>query len=641
VQRTLVIGTAGHIDHGKSALVRALTGIDPDRLKEEQERGITIELGFAHATIGDAEVGFVDVPGHERFVRTMLAGAGGMDGVLLVVAADESVMPQTREHFEICRLLEIPRGIIVITKADVADREALDLAIMESRDLVANSRLATAPVVVVSSRTGEGLEDLRRAISALAAELPAKEAGSAVRLPIDRAFTVHGFGTVVTGTLLSGHVAVGDALHLLPRRQEVRVRGVQVHGKVAESASAPSRVAVNLGGIPLERVTRGMTLATPGTLAVTRRVDVRIELLPNVRPLRHGDRVRVHQGTSESMARVSLSSVRGQAGSDSGWTRVELGAIDVEVSPGGEALARLRLTNSVVLTHGDRMVLRGLSPAVTIGGAVVLDPEPPAGAIRRSRAGVRLESLTTSDSMAWASTVIAEAGIRGVTASDLMRRGGLSQEDADRVLADLVGRGAVLRAGDSVLDAEVAGTAQAAIVKLLSAFHRSHPGEAGIPREVVREHVRAGNKLETLLAGLGETVTGTDRLALASHRPAVSGEEVRVMGAVERILKSAGMQPPDLATLGAGAQAAPATVQKALMGLVKAGRVHRLDVLWFHADTLAALKADVRAMGPGTPIDVGSAKARFGVSRKFAIPLLEYLDRERITRRSGDQRVVI
>ena len=641
MNRTLVIGTAGHIDHGKSALVRALTGIDPDRLKEEQERGITIELGFAHAMIGDVEVGFVDVPGHERFVRTMLAGAGGIDAVLLVVAADESVMPQTREHLEICRLLEIPRGIIVITKADVADREAIDLAIMESRDLVAHSSLANAPVVVVSSRTGEGLEDLRAAIAALAVDRPALEPGGAVRLPIDRAFTIHGFGTVVTGTLLSGQIHVGDALDLLPRRQEVRVRGVQVHGKAAESASGPCRVAVNLGGIPLERVTRGMTLATHGTLAVTRRVDVRIELLSNARPLRHGDRVRIHQGTAESMARVSLSSVRGPTGAGPGWTRVELGAIDVEVPPGGEALARLRLTSSAALTHGDRMVLRALSPPVTIGGAVVLDPEPPAGAIRRSRAGVRLESLTTSDSLAWASTVIAEAGMRGVTLRDLMRRGGLVPEDAERVVEDLVTRGKVIRAGESVLDAEVAATAQAAIVKLLSAFHRSHPGESGIPREVVRDQVRAGAKLETLLAGLGQTVVGTDRLALASHRPAVSGEDVRVMGAVERILKTAGMEPPDLATLGAGAQAAPALLQKALMGLVKAGRVHRLDVLWFHTDTLSALKADVRALGAGTTIDVGAAKARFGVSRKFAIPLLEYLDRERITRRSGDQRVVI
>ena len=648
---TLVIGTAGHIDHGKSALVRALTGIDPDRLKEEQERGITIELGFAHTTIGDTRVAFVDVPGHERFVRTMLAGAGGVDAVLLVVAADESVKPQTREHFEICHLLGIPRGVIVITKADAADRDTIGLASLEARELLSGSALANAPVVVVSARTGEGLDQLREAIVSLAADVPAAQPGGSARLPIDRAFTMHGFGTVATGTLVSGEVRVGDALELLPRRQEVRVRGVQVHGKAEEMATAPCRLAVNLGGIPLERVERGMTLAAPRTLAVARRVDVRIELLPGSRPLRHGARVRVHQGTSDSMARVSLSAIRAPSkpGSPTAashhergtWTRVELGAADVEVPPGGEALARLRLTTTLVLTRGDRMVLRAPSPAVTIGGAVVLDPEPPAGAIRRERAGDRLMALTTTDSVAWAKTIIAEAGIRGLTPGDLTRRGGMSPAEVDRVVRELVERGAVIPAGDAVLDAEVAANAQAAIIKLLTGFHRSHPSEAGMPREVVRDHVRAGAKLEALLAGLGASVVGTDRLALSSHQPVVSGDDARVMATVERVLKAAGAQPPDVATLAASAQASAAMVQKALFGLVKTGRVQRLDVLWFHGDTLAALKAEVKALGPGAPIDVPSAKAKFGVSRKFAIPLLEYLDRERITRRSGDTRVVI
>jgi selenocysteine-specific elongation factor len=651
VAQSLVIGTAGHIDHGKSALVRALTGIDPDRLKEEQERGITIELGFAHATLGDVRVAFVDVPGHERFVRTMLAGAGGLDAVMLVVAADESVKPQTREHFEICRLLGIPRGIIVITKADATDRDTIELAALEARELVSDSALANAPVVVVSARTGEGLDELRAAITALAADVPDAPREGAARLPIDRAFTMQGFGTVVTGTLVSGEVRVGDALELLPRREDVRVRGVQVHGKPEDTAKAPGRLAINLGGIALAHVARGMTLATQGTLAVTRRVDVRIELLPSARPLRHGARVRAHQGTSDSMARVSLSAIRppARAGAQAGvsqdgtpaWTRVELGAIDVEVPPGGEALARLRLTTSAVLTRGDRMVLRALSPPVTIGGAEVLDPEPPAGAIRRSRAGDRLMALTTSDSVAWAATIVAEAGIRGVTPADLARRGGLSPIEAERVVRELVERGTVIPAAETVLDAAVAADAQAAIIKLLTTFHRSHPGESGMPREVVRDHVRAGTKLEALLAGIGQTVTGTDRLALASHRPSVTGDDARVMAAVERTLKAAGVQPPDIPTLAADALTTAASVQKALLGLVKAGRVQRLDVLWFHVETLAALKADVKALGPGTVIDVASAKARFGVSRKFAIPLLEYLDRERITRRSGDRRVVI
>ncbi|MEO6221857.1 MAG: selenocysteine-specific translation elongation factor [Vicinamibacterales bacterium] len=638
--RTMVIGTAGHIDHGKSALVRALTGTDPDRLKEEKQRGITIELGFAHATMGEVDVAFVDVPGHERFVRTMLAGSGGVGAVLLVVAANESVMPQTREHFEICRLLAIPRGIIVITKSDLADRDTIEIAALETRELVAGSVLARAPVVVVSATTGDGLDRLREAIVALAADGPRAERPGPARLAIDRAFSVHGFGTVVTGTLASGEVRVGDALELLPRRDAVRVRGVQVQGVATEAAVAPRRTAVNLGGVELERVARGMTLATAGSLAVTRRVDVRIELLPGARPLRHGARVRVHQGTCEFVARVSLSSVRSEVEA-SAWTRVDVGAVDVSVPPGGEALARLRMTHAAVLTRGDRMVLRAVSPATTIGGASVLDPEPPAGGIRRPRAGNRLEALTTSDPAVWAATVIAEAGIRGISTTDIARRGGLSPVDAERVVGELAARGAVLRAGESVLDAGAAAAAQSAIVKLLTSYHRAHPDEAGMPREVVRDHVRAGASLETLLAGLRDTVTGAERLALAAHRPAVRGEDARVMGIVDTTLKAAENHPPDVASLAASTGTSAAIVQKALLGLVKAGRVQRLDVLWFHADTLAALKAAVKALGPGATIDVAYAKAQFGVSRKFAIPLLEYLDRERITRRVADRRVVL
>lgn len=640
MSRTLVVGTAGHIDHGKSALVRALTGIDPDRLKEEQARGITIELGFAHARIGDVEVAFVDVPGHERFVRTMLAGAGGVAAVLLVVAADESVMPQTREHFEICRLLAIPRGIIVITKSDAADHDTIEIAGLEARELVAGSALEKAPMIAVSARTGDGLDELRQAIAALAAEVPPAAVRGAVRLPIDRVFTVHGFGTVVTGTLVSGEVRDGDALELFPQREAVRVRGVQVHGKPAAAVVAPRRVAVNLGGIDLDHVARGMTLATAGTLAVTRRVDVRLELLPGARPLKHGARVRVHQGTGDWLGRVSLSSVREKIATG-GWKRVAVGASNVEVMPGGEGLARVRFGHAAVLTRGDRLVLRAESPAMTIGGAVVVDPEPPLGGVRQSRVALRLETLTTIDPLQWVSVWLAESGLRGMGISEVVRRGGLSVAEANRVIADLVTRGTAVRLADHVVDAAALAAARDVIVAMLGAFHRAHPDEPGMPREVVRDQVGAGPMLETLLAGLGGAVQGTERLALASHRPALSGDDARVMSAAEVALKSAGMQPPDVAALAVAVGSPEAAVQKALHGLAKAGRVQRLDVLWFHAETLEALKGEVKALGPGAKIDVAWAKAKFGVSRKFAIPMLEYLDRERITRRVGDARVVL
>jgi selenocysteine-specific elongation factor len=647
VSRTLVIGTAGHIDHGKSALVRALTGIDPDRLKEEQARGITIELGFAHTTIGDVNVALVDVPGHERFVRTMLAGATGLDAVLLVVAADESVMPQTREHFDICRLLAIPRGLIVITKTDNADATTIELATLEARELVAGSVLEQAQVIAVSARTGAGLDELRRAIAALADDAPQQGRRGVTRLPIDRAFSVHGFGTVVTGTLVSGDVREGDTLVVLPSRDEVRVRGVQVHGRPAPVAVAPSRAAVNLGGVALDHVARGMTLATPDSLAVTRRVDVQLELLTDARPLRHGARVRVHQGTGEWLARVSLSAVRARP--QDPWSRVEVGAAHADVPAGGQALARLRLLSPAVLTRGDRLVLRAATPAATIGGATVLDPEPAAGGVRRAKAADRLAALTGTAAASgtaggqttFASIWLADAGLRGLTAADLVRRGGLDPAAAARVLDALVASGAAVRSGSRVLDGARVRAAGAAIVTALSNFHRDHPEEAGMPREVLRDRLGAGESLETLLGSLGATVTGTDRLALAAHRPQVTGEDARIRQALTSALEAAGLQPPDVATLAAGARTHTAAAQKALMALLKEGRVQRLDVLWFHAGVLAALKAGVKAMGPGATIDVAAAKAQFGVSRKFAIPLLEFLDRERITRRVGDRRVVI
>ena len=311
----MVVGTAGHIDHGKSALVQALSGIDPDRLKEEKARGITIDLGFAHFEADGVTFALVDVPGHERFVKNMLAGASGIDYVLLVVAADESVMPQTREHFDICRLLGVTAGVVVLTKADLVDAETLELVRLEVRELVAGSPLARAPVVAVSSKTGAGLAALRAAMLDLARAAPRRASdrfgeGAAVRLPVDRVFTVKGFGTVVTGTLVSGVIRENDELVLMPAGRPVKVRGLQVHGRGRASAGAGQRAAVNLGGVDLAEVARGDTLATPGTLEPTRRFDAVLQLLPSARPLKHGARVRVHQGTSEVLARVALASRR-------------------------------------------------------------------------------------------------------------------------------------------------------------------------------------------------------------------------------------------------------------------------------------------------------------------------------------------
>jgi selenocysteine-specific elongation factor len=385
----LVVGTAGHIDHGKSSLVRALTGIDPDRLKEEKERGITIELGFAHCTIGETRVAFVDVPGHERFVRTMLAGVGGIDCVLLIVASDESVMPQTREHFDICRLLGIPRGIIVLTKSDLTDAATRELVRQDVAELVRGSFLEAAPVIEVSSTSGDGLDRLRDAIDAEAAHAMHRPVDGAARLPIDRAFSMKGFGTVVTGTLVSGSIAVDDELAIEPGGLAVKVRGVQVHGRATTRAIAGQRTAINLGGVDLSQVSRGETLLAPATLSVTRRVDAEIDLLPGAKPLKHGGRVRVHHGTAEVLGRVSIA------------------GDGAEVAAGKSALVRLRLEQPAILTRGDRFILRAYSPAITIGGGTVIDPAPTRPGIRSVEGRASLEALKPAGTSAILSMIAA------------------------------------------------------------------------------------------------------------------------------------------------------------------------------------------------------------------------------------------
>src|SRR5688500_11647987 len=417
---SIVVGTAGHIDHGKSSLIHALTGIDPDRLKEEKARGITIELGFAHTTIGDTRVAFVDVPGHERFVRTMLAGVGGIDCVLLIVAADESVMPQTREHFDICRLLRIPRGLIVITKSDLADADTRALVRDDIGELVKGSFLEGAPMIDVSARTGDGLDALRTAIAAVAAQTGARSTAGAARLQIDRAFSMKGFGTVVTGTLISGRIAADEELVVLPRERKVKVRGIQVHGRAAAAAVAGQRTAINLGGIDVGDVSRGETLAAPGTLSVTRRLDAGIGLLASARALKHGARARLHNGTAWCLGRISM------AGSAT------------DVAPGGQALVRVRLEAHAVLTRRDRFIIRAYSPLMTIGGGVVLDPAPMRPGIRSAEGRASLERLRiTPDDGDAAFAMIDAAGLAGMDKRALVSRGGIAPSETAALIKKL------------------------------------------------------------------------------------------------------------------------------------------------------------------------------------------------------------
>jgi selenocysteine-specific elongation factor len=631
--RHLVVGTAGHIDHGKSSLVHALTGIDPDRLKEEKERGITIELGFAHARIGDLTVAFVDVPGHERFVKTMLAGVGGLDCIMLVVAADESVMPQTREHFDICRLLQVRHGLVVLTKADLVDEETLELVRLEVRELIDGSFLEGAPAIAVSARTGAGLDELRAALAHIGGATSARRADGAARLPIDRAFTMQGFGTVVTGTLVNGTISTEDELLLLPSEQRVRVRGLQVHGAKQTRALAGQRTAVNLGGVEIADVTRGETLAAPGSLTTTRRVDAAFDLLPTARPLRHGARVRFHQGTSELLGRVSIAA----------------GAREGEIQPGARAFVRLRLESPAALTRGDRFILRAYSPPVTIGGGEVLDPEPPRSGVRTAAGVERFRAIADSNVRAVAQMIRDRAGL-GLPLVALVSRAGLAPPDVDAFVRTLQGEGLARRVGDLLVAPSLLADAARQVIALVEEFHRAHPLTDGVPREEARERVlpRAHAAVfEAVLADLAAAnkLVVRDRLARPGHQLSLSPEEARARDAVERAYRDGGLRPPDVATVATDARIPPAVAEKMLALLVRQKRLIRVDTLVFHAEALDALKSEIRALKAATAdratVDVATFKDRYGVTRKFAIPLLEWLDRERVTRRVGETRVVL
>ncbi len=635
--RSVVVGTAGHIDHGKSALVRALTGTDPDRLKEEKARGITIDLGFAHTSIGGTNVAFVDVPGHERFVKNMLAGAGGIDVVALVVAADESVMPQTREHFEICRLLRVPTGVVVLSKSDLVDEETLALARLDVRDLVAGSFLDGAPVVAVSARDGTGLDDLRRVLVDASGRALVRPSEAVARLPIDRVFSMKGFGTVVTGTLVSGRLAVDDQLAIVPGTRRVKVRGIQVHGQRRDDAQAGERCAVNLAGVDLADVWRGQALVTSDAFVETRVADVSVEVLTSARPLRHGARVRVHQGTAEMLARVGVIGPQ------------------TEVPSGGHGFLRLRLESPAVLARGDRYILRAYSPPETIAGGHVIDPVPPRDRIRLAAAAERCRALSfekpgeSEGNLRAAEIMIRDAGAASLPGAMLVSRVGVRPSDVTSFARTLEARGETAVAGDVLVDQAILVRVEQRMLSVLAEHHRGDPSSDGVPREVLRArtfrrgHPDVFNHALSRLAEGGRILV-RERIALATHRPSPSDEDTRAQEAVEAAVRGRGLAPDDLSVVAAAIGVGSDVADRVARRLQREQTLVRIGTLWFHADVLRQLKADVAAMkrpGVETRIDVAAFKERYGLTRKFAIPLLEYLDRERVTRRSGDSRIVL
>lgn len=628
--KSIIVGTAGHIDHGKTSLVKALTGIDADRLEEEKRRGITIDLGFAHMELPGVRVGFVDVPGHERFVRNMLAGAGGVDVVLLIIAADEGVMPQTHEHFEICRLLGVERGIVVLTKSDLVDSERLAEARAEAEALVRGSflDLSRTALVPVSATSGAGLEVLKAEITKAASEVQAKSGDALLRLPIDRVFVMKGFGTVVTGTLISGSIGKEDEVEIFPSRRRARVRSVQVHGTEAERAHAGERTALNLPGIGKEDLTRGMTLAAPGTWVTTTRFDVELSLLRDARPLPDHAQVHLHLHSLETVAEVILYE----------------GAV---LPPGKSAFAQLRVRGPLLTLPGDRFIIRHFSPVETIGGGVVLDNAP---SDKRMKPNVAREILTRFKDGTQAEIMIARVERRGASGLALRQavcEMGIPLAQLQNVASSVLGEGMVLRFGDVLIASKHFRGVQELMAIAVKAFHDRNPLVGGINRQELKERLRIPS--EIFEAGLASMIAGKrmeihgDQVRTAGRIVVMKEEEVEAKQTIERAFSSAGLKVPALKDVLAGLPLEKARAQQLVTLLLRDRVLVKLaDDLVFHQSALDALRAAVRAQkAKSARMDVAAFKELTGVTRKYAIPLLEMLDRERITRREGDVRVIL
>jgi selenocysteine-specific elongation factor len=669
--KSIIIGTAGHIDHGKTTLVKALTGIDADRLEEEKRRGITIDLGFAHLDLQGTDgqtlrLGFVDVPGHERFVRNMLAGVGGIDLVLLVIAADESIKPQTREHFDILQLLGVQRGITVLTKSDAVDAETLDVVRLEVEEFLRGTFLdRPGSIVAVSSLTGAGLDDLKRKMVEAAAEMRARDSHALARLPIDRVFTMKGFGTVVTGTLISGLIRREGELEVFPTGRRVRVRGLQVHGAVADVAVAGQRTALNLAGASTEDLSRGMTLAPPATFQTTRQVDVRLQLLPSApRPLKNRARVHFHSYAMETVAEsVLLESAAGvptlvknarmgrpASGEISHFSQRtrEMGhpgsVAHTQLAPGDDAFVRLKLPEAALLLPGDRFIIRQFSPVVTIGGGIVVDAAP----IPRMPGVIEfLKILAAGDPEAVLTARIARRGTEGISRARLIAETGWTREAIEAALKQPAAQGRIVHIGDSFLDAPVVQALRLRIVSVIGEFHKNSPLVGGINKEELGALVNASPEVFEKVAGtlIGEKkieVSG-ELLRLPGHGVVMKDEEAESKKAIEEAFAAAGLKVPALPEVIAGLKIDRVRAQKIVTLLLRDKALVKIsDELVFHRSALEELRRQVAAYKvKSAKIDVAKFKELTAVSRKYAIPLLEYLDRERVTKRVGDAREIL
>ncbi|MGD1095855.1 MAG: selenocysteine-specific translation elongation factor [Bryobacteraceae bacterium] len=620
----IIVGTAGHIDHGKTSLVKRLTGIDTDRLEEEKRRGISIDLGFAHLELNpDLLLGFVDVPGHERFVKNMLAGVAGIDLVLLVIGADESIMPQTREHFDICRLLGIRHGLVALTKSDLVEPDLVDLVRLEVEEFVAGSFLEGAPIVPVSAATGAGIDDLRAALGKVASAIPGKDATRHARLPIDRSFSMRGHGAVVTGTLIAGTLALQEEVELYPAGTRARIRGLQVHGRGVVRARAGERTAVNLAGIESADVRRGMVLSRPGLFQATRQVDAVFDLVPEAHPMKHRAPVHFHAGTAEVEAEARLL------------------ASLTPMQPGSRAHVRFILREPLLMLPGDRFIVRMFSPVVTIGGGIVLDIAAPAR-MRRADLDQRLGKLDAAGPAERVALLVKESKF-GVGVSELVARTGLLASEIHAVgqsadflyLPDphhwLVSRAWVEQKISKFRE-------------LLKDFHRRNPLQPGLGKEELRSRELAAAPaflLDAILTQAKDITAEGEIVRLASHRVALKQDEEEAVGKIEELFRQGGLAVPATPEVLAKSGVESARARSLLQILLRNRKLVRIsDDLIYHVSAIETLR-QMLAARKGVRFGVPEFKDWTGVSRKYAIPLLEFLDRERITRRDGDSRIVI
>ncbi|MDO8879489.1 MAG: selenocysteine-specific translation elongation factor [Coriobacteriia bacterium] len=627
---SLVLGTAGHIDHGKSTLVKALTGTDPDRLAEEKERGITIELGFAQLALsGGRTMGVVDVPGHERFVRQMVAGATGIDVVLLVVAADDGIMPQTREHLAIIDLLGIPRGVVAITKADLADAEWLELVAEEVRALLVGTSIDGAPVVSVSAKSGAGLPELLDTIDEVAAEAEARHSNLPLRLPVDRVFTIAGAGTVVTGTLWSGVARRDDQVELMPSGKRGRVRSVQMHGAAAEKAVAGNRVALNIAGLDTDDIARGDIVAEPGTLTVTDRFDARVTYLASEsKLLESGTRVHVHHGTREVLGRVLF--------------------MDAEaLRPGESGLAQLRLEEPLSPRYDDRFIIRSYSPMWTIGGGVVLDVLPPRRTTLRPHERELLDALVVHDLSGAAVGLLASRALPMTSAQVAVAIGVPRATVADDLNKATLER---LKVGGETyyVTAEAQGALLESAERELLAFHDANPNTTGLGIAALRDRVdrrlepKVFDALLALAAGQGRVVLAGAEVRHPKAASTALAAESEATDKLLALLREQALAPATAAELAAQAGVDPGVARKVLGRLATDGAVVRLGPD-LHFDAAAVERARGQIVGYLTEHGTMLAKdARdvTGSSRKYVVPLLEYFDAQGVTRRDGDTRTL-